>query len=180
MNKQTALYLCCSCCSFLTAEIFTYLEGCIVLILKYVISLGLNSVMRCWKNYLPSCFSYVIFDWVLVSPCVLLHWNFCWPDDLWFSVWMWIFPSWLSLLWISSQKLDVHSDLILQGRYLYFIFFFLWVFRLRIKLYEFFINSLWAILESTSFEAPPCLNSPIYLEPRKFFWKKLLKTWIVP
>lgn len=122
INKQTAFYLCCSCCSCLTAEIFTYLERCvIVLILKYVISLGLNNVMHCWKKYLLSCFSYIIFDWVLVSPWVLLHRNFCWPEDLWFSVWMCIFPSWLSLLWISSQKLDVHSDLILQGIYLYFM-----------------------------------------------------------
>lgn len=131
------------------------------------------------KNYFPSCCRHVIFDWILVSPWVLLHWNFCWPDDLWFSVWMCIFPSWHSLLWISPQKQDAYSVLTLQGRYLYFnsfFFFFLRVFWLRIKLCNFFLSAVCKLFWSQhplKYLLYFYKNSPINLEPRKFFWKSV-------
>lgn len=43
------------------------------------------------RNVFPSCWSYHIFEWILISPWLLLHWNFCSPEDLWFSIGMFFF-----------------------------------------------------------------------------------------
>lgn len=142
MNKQTALSLHCSCCSiaFLSTEVLPTKKTVASLFIKYVISLGLNTVMHGWK---------MLFLPVAVLAC-LIEYSFhhgCYFTGIFAGQMTYasqfervFFLTWHSLLWITSQKLAVHSDLILQGWGLYIINCV--VFWLRIKLNG-FSTSLW-------------------------------------